>query len=185
MAGAVLTALLSGGALAIERSTDSSPRAASAPVEQPSLSQTTFPVQEIRGWPHTAQNPAGEYSWDRHTCAGQYCVLGFMHNGYGSGEVAIHVQGASEAPVPKEGRTAVTFAGHDGLYRRIGARTEEWIVPIQEVTLAVRLEAKQGATQADMAEAHAIIESMRTEPRDTNLGFRLVFTLATDDWDSG
>ena len=44
---------------------------------------------------------------------------------------------------------------------------------------------RPGASKADLAEAHAIIESMRTEPQNNRLGFMLLFTLATDDWDSG
>ena len=180
-AAALLTALLIGGAFAVGRSHDPSGRAARAADEQSLLPRTTF-TREVRGWPHTTQNPAGEYSWDRHTCASQYCVLGFMHNGYGSGDVEIFVAVASEAD---EVETAVTVAGHDGLYRRIDAGTEEWIVGIQGTTIAIRLEAKPGTSDADLAEAHAIVESMRTEPRDTKLGFRLVFTLMTNDWDSG
>lgn len=112
-----------------------------------------------------------------------------MHNGYASGDapgdVNIVLRVASKTPAPTEGQTAVTVAGHDGLYRRIGTRTEEWTVGIQGKTLAIRLEAEPGASDADLAEADAIIDSMRTEPRNTKLGFRLVFTLATDDWDSG
>jgi hypothetical protein len=142
-------------------------------------------IKGVRGWPHTAQNPAGQYSWDGHTCAGQSCVYGFMHNGYASGDVAIHVQRVSKARIPDQGATAVTVAGRRGLYRRTSARTEEWFVRIKGATLAIRLEARLGASKADLAEAHAIIKSMRTQPRDTKLGFRLVFTLKTDDWDSG
>ena len=109
-----------------------------------------------------------------------------MHNGYASGDVEIFVEAASDAAlIPKEGATAVTVAGHDGLHRRIDARTEEWIVGIRGTTIAIRLEAKPGTSDADLAEAHAVIDSMRTEPRDTKLGFRLVFTLATNVWDSG
>jgi hypothetical protein len=108
-----------------------------------------------------------------------------MHNGYASGDVAITVRAVAGAPDANEGRTAVTVAGHDGLYRRIGSGTEEWIVDIQETTLAIRLDARPGASAADLAEAHAVIRSMRAEPRSTKLGFRLVFTLVTDDWDSG
>ena len=140
----------------------------------------------VRGWPHTTENPAGQYSWDRQTCAGQNCVLGFMHNGYASGDVEFFVEAASDAAlIPKEGATAVTVAGHDALHRRIDAGTEEWIVGIWGTTIAIRLEAKPGTSDADLAEAHAVLDSMRTELRDTKLGFRLVFTLMTNDWDSG
>ena len=37
----------------------------------------------------------------------------------------------------------------------------------------------------DRAEAHAIVETMRTEAQDSYLGFRLVFILTNNDWDSG
>ena len=190
-AAALLTALVIGGAFAIGRSPDSSGRAEAAADEQPSLPDTTSDLprttltREVRGWPHTTQNPAGGYSWDGRTCAGQYCVHGFMHNGYASGDVSVRIRVVSETPDPNDGRTAVTVAGHDALYRRIGARAEEWIVGIQGTTLAIRLEAEQGTSDADLDEAHAIIESMRTQPQDTKLGFRLVFRLVTDDWDSG
>ena len=33
--------------------------------------------------------------------------------------------------------------------------------------------------------ADAIIDSIRAETADNHLGFRLVFTLSTNDWDSG
>lgn len=108
-----------------------------------------------------------------------------MHNVYASGQVAIKLSVLSETPSPSKGNTEVTLAGHDALYRRIGALAEEWIVRIQETTLAIRLEAKPGTSDADLADAHAVVKSMRTEPRDTKLGFRLVFTLKTNDWDSG
>lgn len=108
-----------------------------------------------------------------------------MHNGYGSTFVRIFVGVASSTSIPTEGRTATTVAGHDGLYARIDARTEEWVVRVNATTLAIRLEARPGATSADLAEAYAIISSMRSQPRHTKLGFRLVFTLTTDDWDSG
>ena len=72
-----------------------------------------------------------------------------------------------------------------GCTERISARLEQWIVAIEGTTVAIKLESRPGVSKADLAEAHAIIESMRTEPRDNDLGFMLVFTLATDDWDSG
>jgi hypothetical protein len=52
-------------------------------------------------------------------------------------------------------------------------------------TIAIRLTARPSTNQTDLAEAHAIIESMRTEARDNDLGSRLIFALTTDDWDSG
>ncbi len=52
-------------------------------------------------------------------------------------------------------------------------------------TMTIRLVVKQGTSQADLTEAHAIIDSIRTELGDYLRGFRLVFTLPTNDWDSG
>jgi hypothetical protein len=52
-------------------------------------------------------------------------------------------------------------------------------------SVAIRLEARGLTSQADLDEAHAIIDSMRAQKRDNGLGFRLLFTLTTDDWDSG
>jgi hypothetical protein len=110
---------------------------------------------------------------------------GFMHNGYGSGDVEIHVTVRPKTPSPVRDAAQVTVAGHDAVHRRIGPRTEEWAVSIQGKTVAIRLEAKPGTSAADLAEASAIIDSMRTEPQHTKLGFRLVFTLMSSDWDSG
>jgi hypothetical protein len=139
----------------------------------------------VRGWPDTSENAAGVYSWDGSSCSSTYCGMGFMHNGYGSGDVEIHVRVFPGGPNTDDGATGVTVAGHDGIHRRIDARVEEWIVDIEGTTIAIRLEARPGTSPTDLAEAHAIVASMRTEPRDNALGFRLVFTLTTNDWDSG
>ena len=65
------------------------------------------------------------------------------------------------------------------------ARQEEWVVEIEGRTIAIHLTARPDTSSADLADALGIIESMRTEPQDNGLGFRLVFTLTTSDWDSG
>jgi hypothetical protein len=111
-----------------------------------------------------------------------------MHNGYGSGDVEIrffHFDYVPKGTFSDGGATPVTVAGHDGIYRRIDAQREEWVVDIEGTTIAIRLTARPGTSQADLDEAHAIIDSIRTEPKDNHLGFRLVFRITTDDWDSG
>ena len=95
----------------------------------------------------------------------------------------IHVQQVPAGGIT-DGGSAVTVAGHEGIYLRIDAQ-EWWVVDIEGTTIAIRVEARPGTNEAHLAEAHAIIESMRTEPRDNEFGFRLVFTLTTNDWDSG
>ena len=157
-AAALLTGLVIGdGRLAIGRSSEPGSTAtratseSSRPQVTPTLRQTSIsippraPARGIRGWPHTGQNPPGRYSWDGRSCAGRWCVQGFMHNGYGSTFVRIFVGVASSTSIPTEGRTATTVAGHDGLYARIDARTEEWVVRVNATTLAIRLEARPGA----------------------------------------
>ena len=133
------------------------------------------------GWPDTNENRAGVYSWDGFRCAGAYCSIGFMHNGYGSGNLEIRVEVVSDGDAPSGG-TAVTVAGHNGVYRRIDAQQEEWMVDIGGKTITIRFTARPGTSQAELAEAYAIIGSMRAEVPG---GFRLIFRLATDDWDSG
>jgi len=138
---------------------------------------------DIRGWPGPSRNRAGTYSWKGPRFA-------WMHNGYapGDGDVAIAIHQVPEGGIT-DGATAVIVAGHDGFYRRIGPRQEWWIVDIEGSTIAIFLEAARGTSQAEVAEAHAVIRSIRTDPqdvsRDGDLGFRLVFTLTTDHWDSG
>jgi len=140
------------------------------------------------GWPSTANNPPGLYSWDGPGPVGDvYHLEGFMHNGNGSGNVEIRID--VEDVVPEEGitdgATTAIVAGNDGIYRRIDAQGEEWIVEIEGTTIAIRLTAALDSSPADLSDAHGIVGSMRTAPCDNKIGFRLVFTLTTNDWDSG
>lgn len=160
---------------------------ASTTVAAASVETVATPTSEgevVRGWPHTQENPAGVYSWDLSSCAGASCTMGFMHNGYGSGDVDILFREAVSRDLDDEG-TPVTVAGYDGFYQSTGVGREEWLVNIEGKRVGIRLVAAPGTSQADLDEAHAIIESIRTESIDNRLGFRLVFTLSTNDWDSG
>jgi hypothetical protein len=139
----------------------------------------------VHGWPSSGGNKAGVYSLDGSRCSKLFCVVGFMHNGNGSGDVEIRVDVVPPGSIATDGAASVTVAGRDGHYRRIGALVEEWSAEVEGSTITIRLEARPGASPADLAEAHAIIGSMRAEPRDNPDGFRLVFRLTTDDWDSG
>jgi Tol biopolymer transport system component len=163
--------------------------AASGPWHPGTSDDPTSEGEVVLGWPDTNKNPPGVYSWDGSSCASTYCSVsaagGFMHNGYGSGDVEIRLDVLPEETISDDGATAVTVAGHDGIYRRIDTGREEWIVDIEGTTIAIRLTARPGTSQTDLADAYAIVESMRTEAQDNNLGFRLVFTLTTNDWDSG
>jgi hypothetical protein len=136
------------------------------------------------GWPTTSRNPAGVYSFGS-GCAGTYCIIGWMHNGYGSGDVAIKINTFADAPGTRAGATPVGVAGRDGWYRQLDDGTEQWFVDFDGNFVLIQLVARSNASAADLAEAHAIVESLRTDPQDASVGFTLYFTLTSDDWDSG
>ena len=66
-----------------------------------------------------------------------------------------------------------------------GLPTEEWMVDIQGTTVTITIVAEPEAPAAELAEAHEIVDSIRMQPQDNDLGFRLDFTLTTNTWDSG
>jgi hypothetical protein len=168
----------------------------SVPAE-PRPSPTVAPGStDAQGWPTTSRNPEGTYSWDGGSdCAGQSCNIGFMHNAYkpGTGDISIVIGGDAGTIEPHEG-TSVSVFGYEGSYLRSTGDTttggpraecEQWMVDIRGTTVTVRLCARPRAPADEIVEAHAIIESMRVEPQDSDLGFQLVFTLTTNTWDSG
>jgi hypothetical protein len=170
---------------------------------QPGPVQPPTPTSDsnIRGWPGPSRNPPGIYSFNGIVCGSSPSGLVpdttpfsgcFMHNGYGSGDVEIRISVGPGQVIPGDGGTVVVVAGHDGVHRQITARQEDWTVDIDGTPVAINLKAASGTSQADLDEAHAIIDSMYTETTESgqgvgerDLGFRLVFTLTTNDWDSG
>ena len=155
----------------------------------PTAPAASVPVMDVAyGWPDTTHNSPGVYSWDGSQCGRlpsvgpDSCNIGFMHNGYGSGDVEIRF---GVLPGGLAAGEAVTIAGRDGTYRRDTDQQEVWAVDIEGTTMAFYVSARPGTSETDLAEAHAIIDSIRAEPQDNDRGFRLVFTLETDDWDSG
>jgi hypothetical protein len=165
-------------------------RSAPIPADPPSEDVLDPPTEGelVYGWPDTNRNQPGVYSWDGLYCGsprGEYCTMGFMHNGYGSGDVEIRIEIVPQTDSLDGGSSAVTVAGHDASYRRIDGLREEWIVDIAETRIRIRLSARPGTSQADLADAHEIIASMRAESQDSDLGFRLLFTLTNSEWDSG
>jgi len=150
---------------------------------RPSDAPATF--DGVHAWPdNRGGNPPGLYSWDvSRRCERDPCLFGRIHrhrNVDQDDNVEIAISMPSEA-TPGE---AVTVAGHTGTYYRFEGLHETWRVDIQGTTIEIGLEAQPGASQADLDEAHAIIDSMRTEPWDNELGFRIVFRIETDYWDS-
>ena len=178
----------------------SPPKPLQSPTPSPSLLLST------NGWPTTSKNVPGVYSLgsgcgtaglgDRGYC--KFGVTpngysGWMHNGYGSGDVEIRVKLAAgpqssdgdSTGRAEDGEVSAVVAGHEGTYRPIDARRELWFVDVEGTTITVKMTAKPGTSSADLAEAHAIIDSMRSEQHNNSVGLRVVFTLTTNDWDSG
>jgi hypothetical protein len=111
-----------------------------------------------------------------------------MHNPTDTGlgvSITFSVSAGARESLP----TAVTVAGHDGTYQELptsanGKRTELWIVDVKHTRIMITVEARPGTTAAELAEADAIIGSIRSEPWKNGAGFRLTFRLP-DGWDSG
>ena len=159
-------------------------------------------------WPDANRNPAGVYAWDGPgPIGGPSRLEGFMHNGYSKspGEVAVWItgpDGVSVVPgkvVPHSGE-CVIVAGHEATYRRFTGRgssvlhrsvldrdaaVEEWVADIDGTTIVITLAADPLTPKAEVADAHEIIESITVDRVPTDLGFRLIFTIPTDTWDSG
>jgi hypothetical protein len=201
VAAMALVLVVGGGAIwyAGQRTHPSPPTSADSPAPTPASSAARSPAaspsEKVGGWPATSANGPGLYSWGSGACASSNCAYGFMHNGNSSADVAITIRAIPEPPVAP-GASAATIAGHTGLYRpNVDAdpstdiaglgRLEEWIVDIDGTSVMITLYAEPYTTDGHLAEAHAIIESMRYEPQTNPLGFRLVFRIVTSDWDSG
>lgn len=194
-AAAVIVALVGLGGIV---RADRSPTVLDTP--SPSVSTPPPTDADVSGWPgRSSRNPVGVYSWDGIPFPEfPNQSLGLMHDGQsrGSGDVNIVIRGVPGRIIPHRGRTAVTVAGYEGTYRQFigennpagwmdGFPTEEWMVDIQGTTVTILVIEEPRARNAELADAHRIIESIRMEPQDNELGFRLDFTLTRNGWDSG
>jgi hypothetical protein len=166
---------------------------------------------KAHGWPTTTRNPAGVYSWGEVYSYVARVELQdgsrpkrtiestsrFMHNGYSRspGEVSITMEGVPGQLIPHRGQCAVV-GGYEGTYRRFIGKDrpsdvrrddpgEEWMVDIEGTTVTIPLFVDPNTPEAELAEAHDIIESIYMVPKDNIIGFRLLFTIPTNTWDSG
>jgi hypothetical protein len=64
-----------------------------------------------------------------------------------------------------------------------GVRTERWNADFERRRVTITVEAQPDTTAEQLADAHLIIKSIRSEPTETG-AFRLTFTLP-GGWDSG
>jgi len=167
--------------------------------------------ERAHGWPGTGRNPAGVYSWGEvysyvtrvelqdgsRPKRTMESTSRFMHNGYSRspGEVSIFIEGVPGELIPHSGQCAVV-GGYEGTYRRFIGKDrpsdvrwddpgEEWMVDIEGTTVTITLYVDPQTPEAELAEAHEIIESIYMKPKDNEIGFRLLFTIPTKTWDSG
>ncbi|HEY7848055.1 MAG TPA: hypothetical protein VIC83_07680 [Candidatus Limnocylindria bacterium] len=108
-----------------------------------------------------------------------------MHNGYGSGDVDIQIYVVPGGVDYNRGGTPVTIAGQEGIYRQINDHDESWTLDLEGTSVTVKISTEPGTSESDLAEARAIVDSIRTGPRENSDGLRVIFMLRTDDWDSG
>jgi len=182
-AAAVVAVVIIGVNLFPQGSTVGEPLLSPAPIPTESQSAASPPVEPpiVHGMPGSREGPAGEYSWTPGT-------RGWMHKVH-SDSIGVSIEFSASANAYESGPTAVTVAGYEGTYQELpisadGIRTQRWIVDIEDRRVTITVMAYPGTTAAQLAEAHAIIESIRIGPQETGAGMRLIFTLPAG-WDSG
>lgn len=178
---AVTTAII-GAALFTDWSTIAGSSAGTTPHLASAVS-SPVDLSIVHGWPGTRHNRAGRYSWNMQ-------VKSWMHNP-SDNNIGVSITFSALSNTYENGPTVVTVGGYDGTYQELpmsadGVRTELWIVDIEDTRVTFTVEAQPGTTEAELAEAHEIIGSIRSEPRrkKNGGGFRLTFTLP-GGWDSG
>ena len=147
---------------------------------------------EVNGWPGTGRNQPGVYSLDWvKDRDGDPRNEGWMRNTFSPspGHIEIVFQNAPERLNAPLRHTVVLGAECEATYRLVAGplvTVEKWKLYVEGWTVIITLTAEPGASEAEVTEAHEIIESIRAERRDNELlGFRLLFTLTTDTWTSG
>lgn len=155
-----------------------SPSSSCSPSPRPS---PTVGGPNVQGWPGARTNAAGLYSWAMGDDAG-------MHRATDN-SVGVSITFSTSANAYESGPpTPVTVAGCSGTYQKLSlgsdGTTEVWIVEMGGKRVTILVQAPRTATPAQLAEAYAIIKSIRYEPAPFGVGFALIFTLP-DGWDSG
>jgi hypothetical protein len=138
----------------------------------------------VHGWVGARGGPAGLYSWPE---GGR----SWMHNVSveGSGPIEITF-GTLDAPygIPVDdiGLAGAHLAGsyRERPERVTDVRMQAWILDVDASRVVIIVKAFPDTAPALVAEAEAIVRSIRVERSDTSAGHRLVFELPAG-WDSG
>jgi len=192
-----LVAVVGGGAIWFAGLTTnpSPPESTSSPIPSLAPPPTSAPTavasptavaDAVRGWPGNRSISApGLYSWDEVNCEPNNCVMGVLHrhDDVKNNDVRIVIERIAEWSAGADA-TPVMVAGHTGFYQRVDAEQEVWNVVFDGRLVSISLTIGSATSKEVADEAHSIIDSLAYEPRDTPLGFRLVFRLTSWLWDS-
>ena len=134
---------------------------------------------EIHGWPGARANPAGLYSWTLGS-------MGWMHNVTHEGTpVEIEFEPLDDTyPVPTDTSASARLrAPYEAVEPISDTRIQAYLVDFPEARVSIIVRSFPESDPALIAEAEAIVESVRVEHQDDGTG-RLVFMLP-EGWDSG
>lgn len=132
----------------------------------------------VHGFPGARDNPAGLYSWTpgswgwMHREGGISMTFGLLDDERGAL--------AEVAPPPAELGRRITERPE----RVADLRIQSWVLRTGSDDVVITITSGPDTPPAVVAEAEAIIESIRVKPTETDPGFRIVFALE-DGWDSG
>jgi hypothetical protein len=145
----------------------------------PSAVDMRTPLEaSVRGWPGPGPQPAGTYSWDPNES--RYMSNRSAGSGTEGYPFGFELTMATTSKFFANG-SPVTIDGYDGMHRERNvvarATLEEWVVQIQGTFVRIALSVPHRATDAKIAETHAIIDSIHVDTHEGEPGFRLLFDL--------
>jgi hypothetical protein len=175
---AAVTAIVLAVAIATLPTTPTTQQPAAITAASPTTSPTPERAPVVHGWPGARANPAGLYSWT----PGR---LGWMHRTGGISmtfAVLDDERGAlaEVAPRPAELERPIT----EQPKRIADLRIQSWVLHSAGDDIVVTITSGPDTPPSVIAEAEAVVRSIRVEPTGTEGGYRLIFELE-DGWDSG
>jgi hypothetical protein len=134
-------------------------------------------------WPGTGRNPAARYAYDM-------SGLKWMHR-VSEGSIVEMTFAAGPGGGPLPSGAPVMIAGYPGTMTGVptgwdgrGVGTYRYVADMADVRVTITIIQRADTSDADLARARAVIESIRHEPRKSGTGYWLTFLL-DGQWDSG